>query len=112
MSETFSVETVAPALASLSVVQLRNLIKTRQAGQWMARMTYSGSQGDSLAPDSEAAAEHSGMSGDAEHEATRLLVELTEPERDSLMDQVWMEAGDAVTELRDLMPLEGMTGVM
>lgn len=103
---TFSVELVAPAIASLDPWQLGKLIDNGKAGEWLKKMTYLHSDPLSVAPDSLQAAELAGAAGDAEWEATKVMEELTEDQLHDLIYQARQSIdSDGVIELQQLMPI-------
>lgn len=108
MKTTYSAELVAPAIASLTETQLRNLVDQEGFGAWLAAKVKisSDSDPDNFSPDSEAASEAAMMAGDSEYAATQLLATLSEEQQESLLSQAkWETDGDVLTELREIMPI-------
>ena len=106
MNTIYSPELVAPAIAALTQTQLRNLVDQDRFGPWLEKAISSTSEAETLQPDSQEASEAAGAAGDAEYQATQLLATLSEEQQESLIQQARGEIdGDAMAELRDLMPV-------
>ena len=108
MTTTYSAELVAPAIASLTETQLRNLVDQEGFGAWLAAKVgiSSISDPDNFSPDSEAASEAAMMAGDAEYAATQILATLSEEQQESLVTQAWVETTlEIKAEVQDLMPV-------
>ena len=104
----YNYELVAPAIASLEAEQIRKLLKAEKFGAWLASRISSTSEDDEEEPwvelDSMQANEMAGAAGDAEYQATQVLAELSEEEREDLWIQAYGD-DDSMNELLDLMPI-------
>gem|GEM_PF-5084327 len=106
MSKIYSPELVAPAIAGLTATQLANLVDQERFVDWLESRICLTSEEETWQPDSEEANEAAGAAGDAEYQATQILATLSEEQQESLIYQARGEIdGDAMTELRDLMPV-------
>ena len=105
MTTTYSAELVAPAIASLTETQLRNLVTQERFGEWLETRISSTSEAETLQPDSVEASEAAGTAGDAEYQATQLLATLSEEQQESLMVQAFGYGEDVTATVQDLMPV-------
>lgn len=94
----YNPELVAPAVASLSLSQLKKLVDEWTFGEWLGGMIGSSSSPDSVAPDSQEASESAMLAGDSEMEVSRLLEHLTEDQIQSMISQAGCACGDDVRE--------------